>query len=134
MRLNLKLRLRYIHHASFAKNEATLFEEVRAIVARLALMDDDCILLVSLGGKVIRFVFDLEDGMNVDRSGNVRGRTKVLKSLSYRIVGRGTFNPLMIANYAAEVGVELAGLKRLEEHLRRRYPELGAEPHAHAAA
>ena len=113
------MRLRLIKHISFARSEDTNFEAVKSSL-RGKLDRNDVVLFVSLTQNQIMFVYN---PTNVE----IRpGATKeVLRSVRFRLRGRGTWNPLMLANYAAECGLKLDGIKRFEEH----YEQL-----AHAAA
>ncbi len=114
--------LRYIYRADFRKSEATLLEEAKLIVDNLRLQKGDCLMLLSGTEKVIKFVFGyLEDRaeMAVDRVGKpLKNPPKILHSKTYRITGGGTFHPLMLANYAEEMGINLKGLKKLQTYLR----------------
>lgn len=123
--LNANLRLRYIHHGDFRCNEATLLDQALAEakvhgVELAELGPNDCILAVSAGGKLVRFLFGFAEHKTLDSRGQSNGRsTRVLPSLQYRILDNGTFNGYMIAHYAAALGIKLDRIQKLEEHLRR---------------
>ena len=102
----IRLRLRVITSGNFRKNEATLYTEFEKEHGPLALKGDDCILFVSKTGKILRFVFAPVMGK----------KTSVLSSQTLRITVGGTWNPLMLKNYAAQLGIELAGLKCFEDY------------------
>jgi hypothetical protein len=111
------MRLRYIHHGDFRKNTVTLYNEVQKRAPGLKLGSEDCVLVVSGTGKILRFVYGFDDlevigGRTKLATGNM---TRVLQSEEYRIDGAGTWNPLMLRNYAEALGIQLAGLKRFEE-------------------
>lgn len=119
------MRLRRVFTADFRKTEATLLAEAQAEVENLRLGRDDCILFISHNGKIMRFVFGFLEHDMVNASGKVVAgkQTKVLPSKTYRITEGGTFNPHMLANYAQELGLELAHLKKFDAHLKRELAE-----------
>lgn len=113
-----QVRLRFIYRCDFRKSEATHFEEVKRHAKELDLKKDDCILMLSSNGKVLRFVFAPDEMVRVDSRGNTMDeQVRILPSRSYRILGGGTFSGYTLANYAEKVGLSLKGLKKLEEHI-----------------
>lgn len=117
----LRVRLRHIMRGDFRKSEETLTNEVMKEVRELKLGKSDAICMLSSNGKIMRFVFGfLEDDM-IDAKGNTvqDRRTKILPSRQYRITQHGTFNPLMLANYAEAMGIELAEIKRFESYVKQ---------------
>lgn len=126
----IRLRLRAVIPVSFSKSEATNFEELA--VSReygeliKSLSNNDTISLVSMQQDQIVFI---------------RGYTEVKTSgeqpwlvlFSQRVrVRRGpghsnAIEPKMLANYARDVGIELIGIKLLEEH----YEHLKHLKHSH---
>lgn len=114
-----QLKLKFIYRADFRKSEETLLNEAMKEVKHLDLGPHDCILLMSGNGKIMRFVFGFLEHEAVNKLGKPMNQiTKVLPSRTYRICDHGTWNPYMLANYAAEIGIELAHLKKLEAHLK----------------
>lgn len=116
----LRVRLRYIMRGDFRKSEETLNNEAMKEIRDLKLGKNDAICMLSSSGKVMRFVFGfLEDDM-IDARGNIvqDKRTKILPSRQYRITQHGTFNPLMLANYAEAMGLELTEIKRFESYVK----------------
>jgi hypothetical protein len=115
-----KMRLRLIYEANFQKTEVTLLTEALE-ESGLELKRGDCVLLVSMSKKILKFVFGVRDlGEMMGSNGKVYAdrHTKVCESKTYRITQGGTFNPMMLQNYANELGIELAHIKRYEEHLK----------------
>lgn len=115
-----ELRLKLVRHADFRKTEETILNECMAEAESLRLGARDCILLISSTGKIIKFVFGFLEHEMINAAGRqVEGRkTRVLPSRTYRITDGGTFNPYMLQNYANEMGLTLAHLKKYEAHLR----------------
>ena len=112
------MKLRYIHHSDFRKSEVTLYEEAKKASGGLDLGWDDCVLLVSGNGKILRFVYQPSDQPTQMKSPRGAKKTKVVQSETYRIVGGGTWNPLMLANYANDCGVELEGIRKFETYFK----------------
>jgi hypothetical protein len=115
------VRLRLIYTANFQKTEVTLLDEALT-ENHLDLRNNDCILLVSMSHKIIKFVFGVKElGEMIGGNGKhyADRLTKVCESKTYRITQGGTFNPLMLQNYANALGFELAHIKRFEEHYKR---------------
>ena len=94
-------------HANFCKSESTLWDEWRA-KHKTKLRANDAVLFVSASRDQCLFVTRIGE---VDA---LRARARVLDSRRWRIVG-GTWNPDMLQNYAHEVGLHFAGIKRFEE-------------------
>lgn len=114
-----KITLRFVGTADFRHNDSSQLDEVIKAVGK-NLRPSECGILVSKGGKILRFVFGMVEHEMVNSAGRpTAGRvTKVVPSRTYRIVDGGTFNPYMLQNYANDLGIELAHLKRLEAHLK----------------
>ena len=100
------MRLRFVKRCSFRKSELTNFQEM-AVTERSQLKTGDCVMLLSLSENQLVFVYGFTDF----------GRGTVLRSERLRL-SAGTWDPLMLAEYAAKAGIELDGLKRFEEHYR----------------
>lgn len=104
----MRLRLRQIFQdADFRQNELTLWRHYKKKCA-FEPKAGDAVLLVSRSGNQLLFVLNYSEGV-AQKSTRER-----IESLRFRLSG-GYWNPLMIANYAAEVGIELEGIKRFEE-------------------
>lgn len=112
------MRLRLVYQGNFTKNEATLFEEAMKENKGVHLGPDDCVLLVSRSGKILKFVFRPEETSYVRFNGKNGKMTTVLESETYRITGPGRWNPLLLANYAKEVDIDLENVKKFEQHYK----------------
>lgn len=104
------MRLRYIEAVDFRKSEYHNFMDIQKR-AKLDLSKDDCILLISHGGNQLIFVYGFANLQN-----GYSGR-QVLRSERYRLL-RGTWEPMMLADYAEQVGIKLEGIKKFEEHYK----------------
>ena len=110
--------LRGIITVSYIKSEYTNFEDLRAgrkwgPLIR-SLKGDECVLLVATMQNQLMFLkgyVEVAEGTK---------RWRVLPSSRIRVLrGNGlnnTWEPKMLANYAKSVGIELVGIKLLEEH------------------
>lgn len=102
------VKLKKIEHADFRKSEATLFDDfIRRNKYLGSLKSDEVILFISYTENQLIWILNV----TVTSSGR-----RIFDSRRWRIEGSGTWNPLMVANYASEVGLALAGLKRYEEY------------------
>lgn len=108
------LRLRFIMQVSFGKSERTNFIEFKRKNPAVAKMlgPQDVVAFVSKSGDQIRFVYGFDELYHEGK------KFEVLVSANYRISG-GQWNPLMLANYAAEMGLDLRGIKRFEDYYRK---------------
>lgn len=88
----------------------------------LRLGDSEVILLISQTKLQCAFVFK-ETAFDTGRPGV--GEVKGVTSLRVQLSRHTPFNPLMLQNYAAELGLEIDGLKRFEDHLRAEIKEAG---------
>lgn len=116
-----RLRLLLIHYGDFRKSELTLFTEVTKKNRGLKVGATDVVALISGNGKQVKFIHGFTQmavigGRTMEETGK---STRILKSDTFRIDGAGSWNPLMLANYAAAVGIELIGLKKFEETYRK---------------
>lgn len=99
----------------FGKSELTNFlavlqkhPEFASDKSPARLKSDDVVLLVSKTGNQLAFIhgFDAFE------------KKTVLRSTRLRISGGATWNPLMLVNYAREVGLPITGIKAFEDHVR----------------
>lgn len=104
------MRLRYVETVDFRKSELTSWLEIAKRRPELArkLKSGDVVTLASMSGDQLVF---LHGFLEIDGK-------QVLSSTRLRL-RNGRWNPLMLANYAKEVGLPLAGLKTYEEHVER---------------
>ncbi len=109
------MRLRFVLTCHFGKSE---FTHLREIIKKYPAFNDprskhrlhpqDVVLLISHMGNQLIFLHNFE----------VTSGTPVLRSTRLRLTNNATWNPLMLATYADEVGLRLEGLKSFEEHIR----------------
>lgn len=112
------MRLKLIHKADFRKNEHTLFMEALKENPELILNANECILLLSTNRKQLKFVFRPKEISYVNAEAKNGTKTNVLASELYRITEAGCWNPLMLANYAENVGIELEGLAKFASYYK----------------
>lgn len=106
----MRMRLRYVAECSFNASEATNFYGVVPKSVRSQMRGNDVACLVSKTGNQLCFVY----------SDKKTGPATALASARLRLSGRAPWNPLMLADYANAVGIELEGIKKLEQHLEKR--------------
>lgn len=115
------MRIKKIVEADFRLSDASLFEEFskknRELVGSLG--SSDVVAFLSLSGTQILFIHGFEQLKPT--SDNITTDRKMLPSTRYRLLN-GTWNPLMLRNYAEAAGMKIEGLKLFEEH----YKELRA--------
>lgn len=110
------MRLKYIAQADFRKSEQTNFLEHhvqkrgRKLEKRQALKPGEVACLVASSGKQVVFVY------NPDRVGDGEEERPVLHSERLRLTGGGRWDPLMLGNYARQVGIQLEGIRLFEQH------------------
>jgi len=104
------MRLKHIETVDFRSSERTTFDALCALRPHLRRMrHDDVVLLRSRRGDQLQFVWawDIIDG------------TRVLRSQRLRLDKKTPWNPLMLADYANTIGLELAGIKTFKQHMER---------------
>jgi hypothetical protein len=106
------LKLRLVYKTDFRKNESTNYEAA-VKEHELTLRGDDVVLLVSKAWNQLIFVW------RPTEMEGARGPIRVVSSRRLRLQG-GSWNPLMLANYAGSVGLELNGLKLFESRYQER--------------
>lgn len=118
------MRLKAVEIVDFRLSEWTNFVEWQKTNPEIELGKDDVVCFLSLQKTQVVFVSAL-----------IRGETDqgkectLLPSRRLRIQGGG-WSPFMIKNYADEVGIELQGLKRLEDHYAHLDEHMDAARHA----
>jgi hypothetical protein len=107
----MKLRLKaIIQDADFRYNELNMYEQYRKTKAFTGDPGrNEAFLFVSKRGNQLVWILNYEPGVLVQKT-----ERKRIESLRMRVSG-GYWNPLMLANYALAVGIELEGIKRFEE-------------------
>ena len=103
------MRIRYIETADFRRCDLSLFQLFyqNHMLLTQSLKKDDVVVFVSKKGNQLLFVHGF---VHIDL------RT-ALVSTRYRLTS-GTWNPLMLANYAKAAGLKIQGLKLFEEHYK----------------
>ena len=116
------LRLKLVVTADFRKTEQTNWIELEAAgEIPKNLKPGDVVCMVSSSRNQVVFVFPPYEHAH---DGKV---IRVINSRRLRISG-GAWNPLMLQNYAADVGLRLSGITRFEEHfVQQRRTELEKE-------
>jgi hypothetical protein len=71
----------------------------------------ECVLFISKSEKQLRFVFHPS---TIEGPSKRTPIAEIIESRMLRIRGGGRWNPLMLANYGTEAGLELDGIKRFE--------------------
>lgn len=110
----IAVHLRRIAVSDFRTSEATMFAALPANV-RETLKGSDAVCFVSRSGNQIVFVYR-QVVCGITRGG---GRQMLTASVRLRL-SHGTWNPLLLQNYANSVGLKLVGLPRFEEHFAAR--------------
>lgn len=108
--MTARVKLVEIKEVNFRQSEATNFAKLPK-GKRESLKNGEAICFISRMGNQLVFV---HKGGTFGKTARGLQRT-VVYSTRLRLT-RGTWNPDMLANYADEVGLELIGLKRFEDH------------------
>ena len=112
------MRLKYIAQADFRKSEQTNFLEHhvqkrgRKLEKRQALKPGEVACLVATSGKQVVFVYNPDHVVGDDG----QDERSVLHSERLRLTGGGRWDPLMLGNYARQVGIQLEGIRLFEQH------------------
>lgn len=118
------VRCQYVHPVSFRKTEATNYEELPDDVKALLKTPHDVVCFVSMSRDQVVFVSKPGE---LKTTSEWRKRSKARKNIkgltviySRRLrLPRGAWNPLMLANYAQQLGLKLIGIKKFEEHYKQ---------------
>jgi len=114
------VRLKYIGRADFRKSELTNYVELNC----RSLKADEVACLVSSTGQQIVFVYALESVSRVLKRGD-EVESLVLRSVRLRLTNGGRWDPMMLGNYAKEVGLHLEGIKLFETHYKKLWTQEG---------
>jgi hypothetical protein len=111
----VKLRLKHIvQDVDFRHTELDTYEQFRRSKSFTGdPKPGEAILFVSRSGNQLCWIMHYETGVLVQKTYRAR-----IQTLRMRVSG-GYWNPLMLANYAKQVGIELIGIKLFEETYRR---------------
>ena len=110
--IKLHLRLRLVATVDFRHGVPFHYDELKKSNRLDEVRADECILLVSQTGTRVAFVF--REANTTSRNGEP---VKVVSSFQLALDRRTPWSPLMLQNYAEQVGIELLGLKRFEDHV-----------------
>ncbi len=106
------MRIKRVVEADFRRSDLGVFERFfqknRGFVE--SLNKDDVIVFVSKAGNQLLFIHGFSTVETAARDARL-----ILPSVKYRII-RGSWNPLMLRNYAEAAGLSIDGLKLFEEH------------------
>lgn len=107
----MRIRLKHIiQEVDFRYNELSIYEKHRKSKDFVADPKvGEAILFVSKSGNQLLWVLGYDADVMVQTT--IRRR---IESLRLRVSG-GYWNPLMLADYAENVGIQLEGLKKFEE-------------------
>jgi hypothetical protein len=105
------LRLKLVAEVDFRKSEVTNWTELakKGMIAR-HLGENEVVLLVNKKRTQIVFVSAAKAWPGRKHA------ISIVHSRRLRITSGGSWNPLMLNNYAEEVGISLIGLKRFEDY------------------
>ncbi len=113
------MRLKYIAQVDFRKSEATNFLEHhvikrgKEIEKRVPLKPGEVACLIASSGNQIVFVY------NPDRVRDINAGVEerpVFHSERLRLTNGGRWDPLMLGDYAAQVGIQLEGIRLFKQH------------------
>lgn len=112
------VRLKYVCDADFRKSEATNYRALPDEI-RDGLRDGEAVCFKSHSGDQVVFVVKPRTlaSLAPSRSGEEGKRLEVFCSVRLRLPHSRTWNPSMLGEYADAAGLELIGIKRLNEHL-----------------
>lgn len=119
MRNAMMVRLRHIETVDFRRSEATNFNALDAEV-RASLKEGDAVCFKNPPGNQVMFVVKpraMAGVASIQRKDGEAEEVTVTFSIRLRLPPERSWNPLMLSEYAAAVGLELIGIKRLFEHL-----------------
>lgn len=126
-KLNL-LRLRYIQTVDFRASEHTNYmAAIRKYRYLSKLKPTDAVLFISRKKDQLIFVYGF--GMTT----GLHGVRRYLRSERLRLEN-GSWDPLMLQNYAGEAGIYLEGIKTLEEHLKAAKKAMKSAIHKHGGS
>ena len=110
------LRLKLIAHVDFRKAPETNWNELKKDKKIPPLKKGEGILLISKTGNLMQFVTPTVEFDTVNTADR-EVRVTIQASERFKIRG-GTWSPLMLANYAEQVGYRIVGIKRFEWYFK----------------
>lgn len=120
----IKLRLKLVEHMNFTRSEQTNLDMLAKRLADLNMTRSDVVCLVSKDDRQYVFAWlpRVVDFAAYDRrlprerhNGKLRKATVMAYVTVKMRITHGTWDILMLQNYANDVGIELDGIKRFEE-------------------
>lgn len=107
----MSIRLKgIVQDVDFRYNELSIYEKFRKSKSFVAdPRVGEAILFVSKNGNQLLWVLGYDEDVMVQKTSRRR-----IETLRLRVSG-GYWNPLMLADYAENVGIQLEGLKKFEE-------------------
>lgn len=109
------MRLKLIVHVNFQQTEAENFKAALKEHKIAGLAAGEVVLMVSLSETQLVFMYRPSE-MDMSQYGGRKGTATVFHSERLRL-SRSTFSTLMIQNYAREAGLNIDGLRTLEEYI-----------------
>lgn len=109
------MNIRRIEETDFRRCDIRIFSEFQDSNAAFAkkLAENDIVVFLSKKRDQMLFIH----GFTYFNGGAARPEAMALQSIRHRIVS-GTWNPLMLKNYAEEAGLQIEGLSRFEDHFK----------------
>jgi hypothetical protein len=115
-----RIRLKAIKYADFRKSEWTNYKEFkRSRTFPGELGRNEAFLFVSGTGNQLVWLLNIADGP--------MGHP-IVDSRRWRFTGSSSWNPMMLANYAEEVGIELVGIKKFEDSFKAKQAKKRSRP------
>ncbi len=112
--MRAKVRLRRVARGDFRTSEHTMLMSLQPHERKLR--GNDCVCFISGTGNQVVFVYAMKSAGETRATSKYEARPiEIVTSVRLRLTA-GSWNPLMLQNYAADAGLELEGLKRFEEH------------------
>ncbi|MCK5617304.1 hypothetical protein KAR91_86370 [Candidatus Pacearchaeota archaeon] len=108
-----RIKLKAIKYVDFRKSEWTNYQEFKKSKKFPGeLTHNEAFLFISNTGNQLIWMLNVANGPLGHR---------IVDSRRWRFTGTSSWNPLMLANYAEEVGIELIGIKKFQEIFAANY-------------
>lgn len=107
------LNLRLVASVDFRRGVPRHYDELRARKLFRDIREDETILLISQTGQQLAFVFR-EVALP---GGHGHEDSRAIGHFRIQLDKKRTWNPAMLSYYAEQAGIELAHVKRFEDHL-----------------
>lgn len=111
----MRVRVHHVTSVDMRKNELTNYKLLSAAIRKTMRPMKDAVVMRNTAGTLVRFVWkpekrDRGDGIEVE----------VVGSMTLRLAKYRSWDPMMLSEYAADLGLEVIGGTRLKELLKRR--------------